>query len=70
MDTERGHEGAARFLGAIPANSTPLRITENAHFVREHREVAPDAWKLPKVGQPGELQRLPRRRRPGDFFRA
>ena len=52
MDTERGHEGAARFLGAIPANSTPLRITENAHFVREHREVAPDAWKLPKVGSP------------------
>jgi hypothetical protein len=38
--------------GAIPANSTPLRITENAHFVREHREVAPDAWKLPKVGSP------------------
>ncbi len=50
---ERGtNRRSARFLGAIPANSTPLRITENAHFVREHREVAPDAWKLPKVGSP------------------
>jgi len=41
---------SARFLGAIPSTATPLRITENAYFVREHREVSPDAWKLPKVG--------------------
>ncbi|MGZ8204006.1 MAG: diheme cytochrome c [Burkholderiales bacterium] len=50
---ERGtSRRSARFLGAIPANATPLRITENAHFVREHREVSPADWKLPKVGSP------------------
>ena len=43
---------SARFLGAIPATATPLRITENAYFVREHREVSPGDWKLPKVGSP------------------
>lgn len=48
---ERGtSRRSARFLGAIPAAETPLRITENAYFSREHREVAPDVWKLPKVG--------------------
>jgi hypothetical protein len=41
---------AARFLQAVPPGTTPLRISENPHFVREHREVAPDVWKLPKVG--------------------
>jgi hypothetical protein len=50
---ERGtSRRSARFLGAIPANATPLRITENAHFVREHREVSPSDWKLPKVASP------------------
>jgi len=50
---ERGtSRRSARFLGAVPATATPLRITENAHFVREHREVTPDVWKLPKVGSP------------------
>jgi cytochrome c553 len=46
------HRRAARFLRAVPAAATPLRITENAYFVREHREVSPDVWKLPKVGSP------------------
>jgi hypothetical protein len=41
---------AVRFLNAVPAAATPLRITENAYFIREHREVPADAWKLPKVG--------------------
>jgi hypothetical protein len=50
---ERGtSRRSARFLAAIPATATPLRITENAHFTREHREVTPDVWKLPKVGSP------------------
>jgi len=50
---ERGtNRRSTRFLGAVPATATPLRITENAYFVREHREVSPDAWKLPKVGSP------------------
>lgn len=48
---ERGtSRRSSRFLNAIPATATPLRISENAHFVREHREVSPDDWKLPKVG--------------------
>jgi hypothetical protein len=46
------HRRSARFLAAVPAAATPLRITENAYFVREHREVSPDVWKLPKVGSP------------------
>ena len=46
------HRRARRFLAAVPAIATPLRITENAYFVREHREVPPDVWKLPKVGSP------------------
>jgi hypothetical protein len=45
---------AARFAQATPATATPLRITENPYFVREHREVPPDAWKLPKVGSPSQ----------------
>jgi hypothetical protein len=50
---ERGtSRRSARFLGAVPANTTPLRITENARFVREHREIPPETWKLPKVGSP------------------
>jgi hypothetical protein len=43
---------AVRFAGAVPASAVPLRITENPYFVREHREVSPDVWKLPKVGSP------------------
>ena len=46
------HRRAARFLRAVPATATPLRITENAYFSREHDEVSPDVWKLPKVGSP------------------
>lgn len=50
---ERGtSRRSARFLGAIPSTATPLRITENSFFVREHREVTPADWKLPKVGSP------------------
>jgi hypothetical protein len=50
---ERGaNRRSARFLGAVAATATPLRITENAYFAREHREVSPAAWKLSKVGSP------------------
>lgn len=43
---------SSRFLGAVPATATPLRITENAYFATKHREVSPGDWKLPKVGSP------------------
>ncbi|MGZ8230518.1 MAG: diheme cytochrome c [Burkholderiales bacterium] len=43
---------SSRFMGSIPVSATPVRITETAYFTREHREVPPDAWKLPKVGSP------------------
>jgi hypothetical protein len=46
------HRRASRFLRSIPSDATPLRITENAYFRREHDEVAPEVWKRPKVGGP------------------
>jgi hypothetical protein len=50
---ERGtNRRSARFLKGIPAAAAPLRISENSYFLREHREVSPDDWKLPKVGSP------------------
>jgi len=50
---ERGtNRRSTRFLGAVPFIANALGTTENAYFVREHREVSPDSWKLPKVGSP------------------
>jgi hypothetical protein len=43
---------SSRFLASIPSSDTPLRISETPYFVREHREVRPDAFKLPKVRSP------------------
>jgi hypothetical protein len=61
------HRRAARFLRAVPATATPLRITENAHFVREHDEVPPDVWKLPKVGSPANCNACHADAERGDF---
>jgi hypothetical protein len=50
---ERGtNRRSARFLRAIPTGATPLRITENPYFIREHDDVSPEVWKLPNVGSP------------------
>src|SRR5512135_212975 len=43
---------SAKIAQSIPANSTPLRITETAWFVRKHDELAPSVWKRPKIGSP------------------
>lgn len=49
-----GDRRASRFLGSLPADATPLRITETPYFRRKHdaREISPDVWKRPKVGSP------------------
>lgn len=41
---------SAKFLQSIAPGETPLRISETPHFVKEHRKVAAETWKLPKVG--------------------
>jgi hypothetical protein len=61
------HRRAARFLRAVPATATPLRITENAYFIREHDEVSPDVWKLPKVGSPANCNACHADAERGDF---
>jgi cytochrome c553 len=61
------HRRAVRFLRAVPATATPLRITENTYFVREHREVAPDVWKLPKIGSPANCNACHADAEQGDF---
>jgi hypothetical protein len=38
-----GREGR-KFAASIPASDTPLRITETARWVREHRKVEPARW--------------------------
>jgi hypothetical protein len=50
---ERGSDRrSSRFLQSIPAGAAPLRITETGYFIRKHDEVAPEAWRRPKVGGP------------------
>jgi hypothetical protein len=61
------HRRAPRFLRAVPATATPLRITENPYFVREHDEVSPDVWKLPKVGSPANCNACHADAERGDF---
>ncbi len=41
---------SSRFLQSVNAGETPLRISDTPYFAREHREVTPETWKLPKVG--------------------
>jgi len=41
---------SAKFLQSIAAGESPLRISDTAYFEKEHRKVAAETWKLPKVG--------------------
>jgi hypothetical protein len=43
-----GREGR-KFAASIQVAQTPLRITETARWVREHRKVGPDRWTSPGV---------------------
>lgn len=43
-----GREGR-KFAASIPSAHTPLRITETARWVKEHRKVGPDKWTSPGV---------------------
>lgn len=45
-DSRRGRKVAA----SIPANSTPLRISETPWFERKHDELRPEVWKRKEVG--------------------
>ncbi len=50
-DVTRTREGG-KFMTSIPADRTPLRITETGRFLRKHNpgEVPPDAWQRKAVG--------------------
>lgn len=46
---DSGRRGS-KLLRGVPADSTPLRITELPKWVREHRDVAAWEWKQKSVG--------------------
>ncbi|MDD5241038.1 MAG: diheme cytochrome c [Sulfuricella sp.] len=43
---------SAKISQSIPAQSTPLRISETPWFVQKHDKVSTDVWKRPKIGSP------------------
>jgi len=43
-------EPAYKINRSIPADQTPLRITETAYWIGKHRDIDDRAWKHPKVG--------------------
>jgi hypothetical protein len=43
-----GSEGR-KFAASIPAEQTPLRITEVPRWLREHRKLGADRWREPNV---------------------
>ncbi|MDP2786549.1 MAG: cytochrome b/b6 domain-containing protein [Pseudomonadota bacterium] len=42
-------EAAWKINRSVPANATPLRITETPYWLKKHREIAAADWKNPKV---------------------
>jgi cytochrome c551/c552 len=40
---------AGKFARGIPADATPLRITETPRWLREHRGLAAGTWSNPKI---------------------
>lgn len=45
-----GSRRSAKIASSIPAQATPLRITETAYFQHQHDEISPSVWKRPKIG--------------------
>lgn len=40
---------AGKFARSVPANATPLRITETPRWIGEHRKIEPARWADPKI---------------------
>lgn len=65
-----GNRRSTKISQSIPAQSTPLRISEMAWFVRKHDEVRADTWKLPKIGSPANCMACHSGADKGDFAEA
>jgi hypothetical protein len=48
-DAPGAPRAGAKFASSIPAEETPLRITETSRWIREHRKVKPERWASPGV---------------------
>jgi len=46
---QHASEAAWKINRSVPADATPLRITETPYWVKKHREIAAADWKNPKV---------------------
>ncbi len=47
-------EPARKIFRSIPANETPIRITETPYWKEKHREIGEAEWKSPKVHGHGD----------------
>jgi hypothetical protein len=45
-----GNRRSGKIAASIPANGTPLRISETAYIRAKHDEIAPGVWLRPRVG--------------------
>ncbi|MEW6314447.1 MAG: diheme cytochrome c [Pseudomonadota bacterium] len=64
------HSSARRsqkFAASIPANSTPLRISETRYFRAKHDEVKASVWKREKIGSPANCGACHQGAKEGDF---
>lgn len=52
---------------AIPANQTPLRITETAYFQRKHDELNASVWRRKGVGSPANCTACHTTAQQGDY---
>jgi hypothetical protein len=48
-DTPNAGREGRKFAASISSAHTPLRITETARWIEEHRKVGPDKWTSPNV---------------------
>jgi hypothetical protein len=48
-DAPGAGRAASKFAASVPDGETPLRITETARWVREHRKIRADKWTSPAV---------------------
>jgi hypothetical protein len=48
---------AIKFLKSIPANQSPLRITETRYFIDKHDEITPDVYKRKAIGSAANCEK-------------
>lgn len=47
---DRGSRRSKKIMKSIPADQSPLRITETQYFKRKHHEVKSAVWKRKSIG--------------------